>query len=157
MASSPSAGLPVDHSKRRSRVRERHEHDRRTGRDTVTDAPAPAVTQRPAPDQPVTHSAPAHSPAERHDSSPPPKVRDRRAEIAERQLRNLVSTRSSQVSWPASIRARDYAAPTAEDLARAAEEVVIVQRHYTPAEPLQGKGRGRSDAPLGRSQNKRGN
>lgn len=108
-----------------------------------TAAPEPARTPPP--------------PARPEHAEAPSRPRDRRAEIAERALRNLVSTRSSQVTWPASIRARDYAAPTAADLAAAAEEVVIVQRHYTPAEPLQGKGRARPEAPLGRSQNKRGN
>ena len=63
-------------------------------------------------------------------------VRDRRAEASERALRGLVTTRGTQVSWSAATRARVYAAPSADDMAAAEAEVVVVRRNYTPAEPL---------------------
>lgn len=71
-------------------------------------------------------------------SNPPPHhgSRDRRVDHTERALRGLVTTRGTQVSWSAATRARDVAMPTAVDLAQAADEVVIVQRNYTPPEPL---------------------
>ena len=118
-----------------------------------------AASERTRPDSPG-QEPPRPEPAKQEPVRYEPPVRtnrDRRAEVAERALRNLVSTRSTQISWASSIRARDYAAPTAEDLAEAAEELVIVQRHYTPAEPLQGKGRARPEQSPGRFTNKRGN
>ncbi|MBB5869852.1 hypothetical protein F4553_003231 [Allocatelliglobosispora scoriae] len=55
---------------------------------------------------------------------------------AERGLRGLVGAGSTQVSVSAAMRARDAARPTAEDLARAEEELVIVRRHWVPREEL---------------------
>jgi hypothetical protein len=56
--------------------------------------------------------------------------------VGERLLRSLVSTRPTQLSPTIAMRAREVGAPTAEDLARAAEEVVIVRRNYVPPAPL---------------------
>lgn len=55
---------------------------------------------------------------------------------AERGLRGLVGAGSTQVSVSAAMRARDAARPTAEDLARAEEELAIVRRHWVPREEL---------------------
>ncbi len=82
----------------------------------VTDGPSAP----PTPPTPAPHGGP----------------RDRRIDNTERALRGLVTTRGTQVSWSAATRAREVAAPSAADLARAAEEVVIVRRNYTPPEPL---------------------
>ncbi|AZI58297.1 hypothetical protein EH165_09260 [Nakamurella antarctica] len=62
--------------------------------------------------------------------------RDRRAEIAERALRGLVTTRGTQVTWSAALRARSLAQPSAADIAEAETDLVIVRRNYTPAQPL---------------------
>jgi hypothetical protein len=44
----------------------------------------------------------------------------------------LVTTRSTQVSPTAAMRAREVALPSAEDLAAVEAELVIVRRHYVP-------------------------
>lgn len=117
------------------------------------DGSPPEVRRGPrTPERGPDQGAPAERPKD-----PVRSPRDRRAELAERALRNLVSTRGTQLSWSNALRARDYAAPTAQDLADAAEDVVIVQRHYTPAEPLPNARRGKEDQPRGRFSNKRGN
>jgi hypothetical protein len=54
----------------------------------------------------------------------------------ERSLRSLVTTRSSQVSPTAAMRAREVAVPDAADLAAAEAELVIVRRHYVPPTSL---------------------
>ncbi|WP_233625214.1 hypothetical protein [Actinoplanes sp. ATCC 53533] len=55
---------------------------------------------------------------------------------SERGLRGLVGSGSSQVSVGAALRARDAARPTAEQLAEAADELVIVRRNWMPREDL---------------------
>jgi len=52
--------------------------------------------------------------------------------VAERGLRGLVGSGSSQVSPQAAMRARDAARPRPEDLARAEAELQIVRRYWTP-------------------------
>jgi hypothetical protein len=63
-------------------------------------------------------------------------------------LRSLVSTRPTQLSPTAAMRARELAIPTAEDLAAAADGLVIIRRNYVPPAPLNtgrrsGRGAGR--------------
>lgn len=66
-----------------------------------------------------------------------PRRRGTRADAAgERLLRSLVSTRPTQLSPAAAMRAREVGAPTPEDIARAEAEVVIVRRNYVPPAPL---------------------
>ena len=68
-----------------------------------------------------------------------PAARDerRRGESTlDRSLRALVSTRTTQLSPTVAMRAREAAVPSADDLAAADTEVVIVRRHYVPAAPL---------------------
>ncbi|MGH3739160.1 MAG: hypothetical protein ACRDT6_26705, partial [Micromonosporaceae bacterium] len=60
---------------------------------------------------------------------------------AERGLRGLVGSGSSQVGIWAAARARDAARPTDEDLRRAAEDVIIVRRNWVPREPFRPGGR----------------
>ncbi|WP_433731815.1 hypothetical protein ACQP2Y_07555 [Actinoplanes sp. CA-051413] len=55
---------------------------------------------------------------------------------SERGLRGLVGSGSSQVSVGAALRARDAARPTAEQLAEAEAELVIVRRNWMPREDL---------------------
>jgi len=55
---------------------------------------------------------------------------------SERGLRGLVGSGSSQVSVGAALRARDAARPTAEQLAEADAELVIVRRNWMPREDL---------------------
>ncbi len=59
------------------------------------------------------------------------------ARRSDRGLRGLEGSRSTQVSPTAAMRAREYAAPTAEDLAEAEREVRLVRRKYVPPTPLQ--------------------
>ncbi|MDQ2848415.1 MAG: hypothetical protein M3Y77_19180 [Actinomycetota bacterium] len=62
-------------------------------------------------------------------------------------LRGLEASRSTQVSPTVAMRAREYATPTAEDLAEAERDVQLVRRKYVPPTPLQASRRrgGRRD------------
>jgi hypothetical protein len=51
---------------------------------------------------------------------------------AERGLRGIVGAGPSQVGTLGAMRARDAARPTAEDLAAAERDLVILRRHYVP-------------------------
>lgn len=62
--------------------------------------------------------------------------RSQREDASERSLRSLVTTRTTQVSPTAALRARDYALPSAADLAMAEDELVLVRRHYVPPTAL---------------------
>jgi len=64
------------------------------------------------------------------------RTRSGREEAAERSLRSLVTTRSTQVSSTAALRAREVALPSDADLAAAELELVIVRRHYVPPTTL---------------------
>lgn len=90
-------------------------------------AVAPTVTTPEISDgepAPVTAAPPRRPrPAPTH---PPPEDRE-----AERGLRGLVGSGTSQVPVEAALRARDAARPTADDLAAAAE-LTIIRRHWTP-------------------------
>ncbi|MFC3737116.1 hypothetical protein [Paractinoplanes deccanensis] len=55
---------------------------------------------------------------------------------AERGLRGLVGSGSSQVSVGAALRARDAARPTDEQLAEADAHLTIVRRNWVPREDL---------------------
>ncbi|GIJ24709.1 hypothetical protein Vlu01_53330 [Micromonospora lutea] len=72
-----------------------------------------------------------------HDGGEPPRGRrNGGADEGERGLRGLVGSGSSQVSVTAAMRARDAARPTDEDLAEAADKVVIIRRNWSPREDL---------------------
>jgi hypothetical protein len=71
--------------------------------------------------------------------APGPKRKSRaRRTDAERSLRGIVGAGSSQVGVVGAMRARDAARPTAEDLAAAERDVVIVRRRYVPPDALPG-------------------
>jgi hypothetical protein len=53
----------------------------------------------------------------------------------ERGLRGIVGPGPSQVGVLGAMRARDAAKPTAEDLAAAERDLLIVRRHYVPPDP----------------------
>nr|WP_255658652.1 hypothetical protein [Actinoplanes sp. L3-i22] len=55
---------------------------------------------------------------------------------AERGLRGLVGSGSSQVSVGAALRARDACRPSEEQLADAERDLVIVRRNWLPREDL---------------------
>lgn len=82
----------------------------------------------------------------------------------ERSLRALVSTRTTQVPFDIAMRAREVAQPSAQDLADAERELVLVRRHYVPPAPLAPQkseppargGAGRSDESGGRGDGRRG-
>ena len=71
------------------------------------------------------------------EPAPRRKSRGRRTD-AERSLRGIVGAGSSQVGVVGAMRARDAARPTAEDLAAAERDLVIVRRHYVPPDTLPG-------------------
>ena len=92
------------------------------------DAPAgPSHTPGPQRDRPdrAGSGASAGEPTRRSG-------RTSREEASERSLRSLVTTRSTQVSPTAALRAREVALPSAADLAAAEESLVMVRRHYIP-------------------------
>ena len=118
-------------------------------------APPPPVDETPVPaaGSSVTHPiedptavgtpvpAPPASPADRVVR--PPRNASRRPpgpngddREAERGLRGLVGSGSSQVSVGAALRARDAARPTDQDLADADKNLTIVRRNWVPREDL---------------------
>lgn len=82
----------------------------------------------------------------------------------ERSLRALVSTRTTQIPFDVAMRAREVAQPSAQDLADAERDLVLVRRHYVPPAPLAPKkgetpgrsGTGRADESGGRGDGRRG-
>lgn len=54
----------------------------------------------------------------------------------DRALRALISTRSTQLPPDIALRAREYAAPSPQELAEADRELVIVRRNYVPPTPF---------------------
>nr|WP_239093444.1 hypothetical protein [Actinoplanes abujensis] len=100
----------------------------------------PAV-ETPVPTAPATPVSPA-PPVERVVRPPrngaarrPPAANGDDRE-AERGLRGLVGSGSSQVSVGAALRARDAARPTDSDLADADTNLTIVRRNWVPREDL---------------------
>ena len=72
-------------------------------------------------------------------AAPPSKRKPRaRRTDAERSLRGIVGAGASQVGVVGAMRARDAARPTAEDIAAAERDLVIIRRHYVPPDALPG-------------------
>nr|WP_307834660.1 hypothetical protein [Actinoplanes lichenicola] len=101
----------------------------------------PAAVETPVPTAPVSPAPPA-APTERVVRPPrnggsrrPPSGNGDDRE-AERGLRGLVGSGSSQVSVGAALRARDAARPTDQDLADADTNLTIVRRNWVPREEL---------------------
>jgi hypothetical protein len=104
---------------------------------TVTDDVPATATVTATDDVPATATATATDEAARPGESARRKPRSRRTD-AERSLRGIVGAGSSQVGVAGAMRARDAARPTAEDLAAAERDLVIVRRHYVPPGTLPG-------------------
>jgi len=103
-----------------------------TAADSTAETAAEATTETAAESEAETAAAgDAPEPAPRRRS------RSRRTD-AERSLRGIVGAGSSQVGVVGAMRARDAARPTAEDLAAAERDLVIVRRHYVPPGTLPG-------------------
>ncbi|HEU4421621.1 MAG TPA: hypothetical protein VFR67_03660 [Pilimelia sp.] len=98
-------------------------------RGTAPDSPARASR----PNDSYADTAPLHDP-EPDLSRPTATSADERE--AERGLRGLVGSGTSQVRTGAALRARDAARPTEEDLAAAEEHLVIVRRNWVPRDDL---------------------
>ena len=113
----------VDPTPSRHRRRERR-------RDRAVEAPV-------EPAEAETAAETAAQTAVEEEPAPKRKPRSRRTD-AERSLRGIVGAGSSQVGVVGAMRARDAAKPTAEDLAAAERDVVIVRRHYVPPDNLPG-------------------
>ncbi|HEX6756175.1 MAG TPA: hypothetical protein VF109_09540 [Mycobacteriales bacterium] len=114
-------GEPVPRHRRRERRRSRLPVG--TPGEHAAPVAEPPAEERPAPAAPV---APAEA-----EVGKVAKARPRRAD-AERGLRGIVGAGPSQVGTAGAMRARDAARPTAEDLAAAERDLVIVRRHYVP-------------------------
>lgn len=93
--------------------RRRHRH-----RSASADAPLPGPPPGAAP--------PVPPPAPQRGRPNPPR------ETGERGLRDLVGAGRSQLGVEGALRGRDVNRPTADDLAEAEENLVIVRRHWTP-------------------------
>ncbi|MFB9339800.1 hypothetical protein [Actinoplanes octamycinicus] len=94
--------------------------------------PAAPIPAAPIPAGPV----PAPPAGARPGKRPGPPGGNPEDREAERGLRGLVGSGSSQVSVGAALRARDAARPTDEDLAAADRDLVIVRRNWLPREDL---------------------
>jgi hypothetical protein len=70
--------------------------------------------------------------ADAADDAWPGEAADSDSTQAERGLRGLVGSGSSQVPPSAALRARDAARPSAADLDRANVELTLVRRHWVP-------------------------
>jgi hypothetical protein len=96
------------------------------------------LRQQPAP-EPVANTHEVQDPPveeERPRRAQPPDDRE-----AERGLRGLVGSGSSQVGTGAALRARDASRPTARDEAEAEARLVVVRRNWVPREDLPRGGR----------------
>ncbi len=102
-------------------------------------AGSPGAAAATGPGHPPDHGRPA-------GEGPGRIYRTPREDHSERSLRALVTTRSTQVSPSAAMRAREAAMPTAADLLAAEADLVVVRRHYVPPTALAaGRRRDRSE------------
>ena len=93
----------------------------------------PVDSMTSAAEDPIRPASPARPPRVRPTSGAGAPGDDREAE---RGLRGLVGSGSSQVSVGAALRARDAARPTDAQLAEAEANLVIVHRNWMPREDL---------------------
>jgi hypothetical protein len=126
----------------------RRERRRTQSAPPVDDAPREyAVPPAASPAAPATEvSAPSPGQDEPPGSGDAPdatgaaakrKAKARRNDV-ERGLRGIVGAGPSQVGVLGAMRARDAARPTAQEMAAAERDVVIVRRHYVPPDNLPG-------------------
>jgi len=130
----PTGRGPLDMPSRAARPDDRHTRpDRPDDRHTRPDRPDDRAGR---PDDPVRE--PYAETAEVHDPEPEPARPATSAEEreAERGLRGLVGSGTSQVRTGAALRARDAARPTDADIAAAEEQLVIVRRNWVPRDDL---------------------
>ncbi|MGK5681319.1 hypothetical protein [Actinoplanes sp. URMC 104] len=102
------------------------------GSEVAPPVPAAPISPAPAPISPAPTERVVRPPRN-GGRRPAPGADDREAE---RGLRGLVGSGSSQVSVGAALRARDAARPTDEDLADADRNLTIVRRNWVPREDL---------------------
>lgn len=121
-AAEDDAGTALGDADPVSKADRRREKRRRSRTDRANEPARAEVTAAPA--QPDGAAAP----------------RRLRRTGSDRAAQALEGNRATQVPSSEAMRARDWAAPTAEDLATAEAELVIVRRHYKPPEPLPSKG-----------------
>jgi hypothetical protein len=91
------------------------------------------------PPEPYADTAIVHDLVPDPPARPPTSAAEERE--AERGLRGLVGSGTSQVGTGAALRARDAARPTEADLAAAEEELIIVRRNWVPRDDLPRSGR----------------
>lgn len=131
---------PVERSDRRRRRRQKAKRSR-AERDAERDADGAGAgatagastgtgTGDPAAVEPPDRKPASRSADRRSDA-------DRRRSGSERALRGLEGGRDTQISTTDAMRAREWATPTAEDLAEADRDLVLVRRNYRPPAPLQ--------------------
>ncbi|MFB9239535.1 hypothetical protein ACFFWC_29055 [Plantactinospora siamensis] len=122
------------------RRRRRHRHASEAGAPAA--GPADAGVGAGTDGLPAEPDGPSAVTAAVQDPQPPEPTARRRGggaaedRDAERGLRGLVGSGSSQVGVGAALRARDAARPTGEQLAEAEAELVIVRRNWVPREDL---------------------
>lgn len=87
-----------------------------------------------SPEQRATAASPEAPPAPPVQPGKPRRRRAPRDSNVERGLRDIVGAGRSQVGVSGALRARDVNRPTAQDLADAEDEVVIVRRNWKPPE-----------------------
>ena len=104
-----------------------------------TFAGSPGTAAATGPGYPPEHGRPSGEGPRRSYRTP-------REDQSERSLRALVTTRSTQVSPTAALRAREVAVPTTADLLAAEADLVLVRRHYVPPTALEaGRRRDRNE------------
>lgn len=128
VVSSPAEAPINDPVERSDRRRQRRQKAKRTRAERDAEAAATAGAT------PSPHEREAGSPQPDRSAAPD---RDRRRNGSERALRGLEGGRDTQISTTDAMRAREWAAPSADDLAEADRDVVLVRRHYRPPAPLQ--------------------
>jgi hypothetical protein len=114
--------------------RHRRRERRRTGAAPPVPDEAPREHAAPSEPPPVEEPAPAPAPQVAVAKRKP---RARTADV-ERGLRGIVGAGPSQVGLLGAMRARDAAKPTAEEMAAAERDVVVVRRHYLAPDSLPG-------------------
>jgi hypothetical protein len=117
---------------------ERRRRRFRRGPQPPPEAPrAPEPPRGPAPPpqrESSADTAAVHDPVPEPPARAPATVAEERE--AERGLRGLVGSGSSQVGTGAAMRARDAARPSDADLAAAEQDLVIVRRNWVPRDDL---------------------
>ncbi|GIE87841.1 hypothetical protein SAMN06264365_10946 [Actinoplanes regularis] len=135
MTGGGTVGIMAEPERRRRRVRPPSGANSAPAESTTpagSPAPVPGPPAVPVPTPPPTAPAPTR-PAKRPAPTGGSGTEDREAE---RGLRGLVGSGSSQVSVGAALRARDASRPSAEQLAEADRELTIVRRNWLPREDL---------------------